>query len=264
MNCHACQHQISSEASFCPSCGKPQGAWVPNPNLPKKMGDRDKAWVIIAGLTATPIAILIVMVIAAGVRSKFKPPGLAAGTELEIIGRPIAADRGVYDALRGGTAMTDFKTGRQKFRVEPGAAGRVIEQNGEAVHFEVVSGKMKGRDGWLSRDGVRLPPTEAESAKDVKFGLTLLERRKLYAEVERNAKLAVREADRRVPDAINRTSRVGIPAVQKKWSLVLNEILKENSRRLYSKYSNLTKKQIGLIISEGSGNSWPEPEVPKP
>ena len=85
------------------------------------------------------------------------------------------------------------------FGISIGEKARVIRQEGEAVLLEVLEGHWKGRVGWTSREGFRIPPTDAESAGHQVSGLSLLTRREIYAGCHSAGMKAVSLADSRYP-----------------------------------------------------------------
>lgn len=66
VRCHACQREVSPEASRCPACGASQGTWVPSSKAMRRLSGRDKAWLVIAAAGG----VLVVFVAAAIVLSE--------------------------------------------------------------------------------------------------------------------------------------------------------------------------------------------------
>ncbi len=66
------------------------------------------------------------------------------------------------------------------FGISIGEKARVIRQDANADLVQILDGPWRGREGWTSRDGFRVPPTAAESSAQHVGGLSLLERRKIY------------------------------------------------------------------------------------
>jgi hypothetical protein len=67
------------------------------------------------------------------------------------------------------------------FGVSIGEKARVIRQDANAVLVQILDGPWRGREGWTFRDGFRIPPTAADSSAEQVGGLSLLERREIYA-----------------------------------------------------------------------------------
>ena len=66
------------------------------------------------------------------------------------------------------------------FGVSIGEKARVIGQEGSAFLLQILEGPRTGREGWMSRDGFRVPPTDAASSVDQVSRLSLSVRLEIH------------------------------------------------------------------------------------
>ena len=125
---------------------------------------------------------------------------LARGTVVEMTKTLVADSAGGLRAHKAiGRHPDGSVNGADYFGVSIGERARVIRQEGEAVLLEIPGGPWKGREGWTSRDGLRVPPTDVESSASPVGGFSLLARREIYAASHAAGMKAVALADSRHP-----------------------------------------------------------------
>jgi hypothetical protein len=89
---------------------------------------------------------------------------LAHGTVVEMTGTLLASSVSGLRAYKLlGRRPAGSVNGVDYFGVSIGEKARVLRQEGDAVLLEILEGSWKGREGWTSREGFRVPPTDAES-----------------------------------------------------------------------------------------------------
>lgn len=281
--CPTCGGPVSSSAASCPKCGHPMKGERQSRGLASSIARvgclgfmvifGSAALVTVMGQRGTrqqPPSAAAVSDSPRLNRAEWIPPAappgldaLPAGVTVEVATVLVAADRSVFDALRAGADPMTFHNRTQKFGVKPGSLARVLGQDGDAVHVQMEEGNWKGRDGWISLRFARRPPTEAELKGDVKFGLTLGQRRELFSLSHRIGIYAVFEADRLVPTELRNGDVASFTKAQRRHGEVAEEIETRYDEMLRARYPGLTRHDMALIVYEGKEQNWPQPRIEK-
>jgi hypothetical protein len=182
---------------------------------------------------------------------------LAQGTVVEMTKTLLADSAGglrVYKAL--GRRPAGSVNGADYFGVSIGERARVIRQEGEAVLLEILEGPWKGREGWASRDGLRVPPTDVESSANPVGGFSLLARREIYAASHAAEMKAVALADSRYPFDRIPADPQGAAVYLSEREKVYREARAEGRREVIERYG-IDAHRLDAIDQEGDREKWP-------
>jgi hypothetical protein len=142
------------------------------------------------------------------------------------------------------------------FGVSIGEKARVIRLEGNAVLLQILEGPWKGREGWISRDGFRVPPTDAESPANPVGGLSLLARREIHTACHAAGIKAVSLADShylfdRIP-----TDPEAVRAYLSEREKVYKSAKEEEIREVIEQYG-IDAACFDAIDEEGNREKWP-------
>ena len=183
---------------------------------------------------------------------------IAPGTEVEMTDIFVATDAAKLHAYRslGNKRPPGLVNGRDCFGVSIGERARVIDREGEAIQVKFLGGSQKGRIGWVARDTIRVPPSEAKSSTDVVDGLALLARRQIYAAINQAEFAATAEAEAQFP-----FDRMPTEAEDIRKYLAERKIVYENAgergRREILERNGIDEGQLARIEAEGDSERWP-------
>jgi hypothetical protein len=142
------------------------------------------------------------------------------------------------------------------FGVSIGEKARVIRQEGNAVLLRVMEGPQAGREGWMSQDALRVPPTNAESSPNQVGGLSLLVRLEIHAACHAAEMKAVSLAESQYPLDGTPTDSEAARAYLTEREKVYKSA-KEEGRREVIEHYGVDAARLHAIDEEGDREKWP-------
>jgi hypothetical protein len=192
--------------------------------------------------------------------NKHAPPTsseLAQGTVIEMTDNLLASSLGSLQAYKTlGQRPAGSENGVNYIGVTIGVKARVVRQEGNAFLLQILEGPWKGREGWISRDGFRVPPNEVESSANQVGGLSLLARREIYVACHAAGMKASSLADSRYPfDRIPIDQEAGKAYLTERENVYKRA--KEEGRREVIEKFGIDGVLLDAIDDEGDREKWP-------
>jgi hypothetical protein len=142
------------------------------------------------------------------------------------------------------------------FGVSIGEKARVIRREGNAVLLQILEGPWTGREGWVSRDGFRVPRTDTESSANQAGGLSLLARLEIHAACHAVEMKVVSLADSRYPlDRIPTDPAAARTYLCEREAVYISA--KEEGRREVIERYGIDAARLHAIDEEGDREKWP-------
>jgi hypothetical protein len=183
--------------------------------------------------------------------------GLSHGTLVEMTDTLLANTAGGLQAYKTlGRRPAGSVNGVDYFGVAIGEKARVIHEEGAAVLLQILEGPWKGREGWMLRDGFRVPPTDTESSANQVGGLSLLARREIYAVSHAAGMKAVSLADAHYPFDRIPTDPEGARIYLSERENVYRGAKEEGRREVIERYG-IDAAGLDAIDEEGDREKWP-------
>jgi hypothetical protein len=185
------------------------------------------------------------------------PGEFTRGAEVELVDNLVAADVERLRAYRVlGKRPAGSVNGLDYFGVFTSQRARVIRQEGSAVQVQILGGNWTGREGWVASEGIRVPPTEAESSADAVERLSENTRREIYAAFHAAGMKASQLANSRYP-----FDRMPIDAAAARIYLdersAAYQEAKAQGRCMMLEQYNIDSDQLDRIEAEGDNRKWP-------
>lgn len=186
--------------------------------------------------------------------------GLKVGDTVEVVGPEtgmilLALTEEMLDQKRSGSGE-QLEPGADFFGVSPSEEAKILTIHDDKVQVQILDGNWADRAGWIATEEVRPKPTQEQLASNLKFGLTLGERRRLYGELHRVGMFATYEARYRVP-----ISASGDELEEHR--KVYEDTKAQGREEVVSKYG-IIEATLDSVDAEGNRKRWPLPDVPDP
>jgi hypothetical protein len=142
------------------------------------------------------------------------------------------------------------------FGVSVGEKARVIRQEESAFLLQILEGPRTGREGWMSSDGFRVPPTDAASSANQVGGLSLSVRLEIHAACQAAEMKAISLAESQYPIDRTPTDPEAARAFLTERETVYESAKEEGRRDVIERYG-VDAARLDAIDEEGEREKWP-------